>query len=116
MGAGGRGRCIVGAGDRASVCSLRCIGLCAVENLGSLWDRFHLGIGESRVYMFPGWILVGLPTGLSTSLRLTSAEGPWLFQLAVTASAPPLVFLLPHPNRDFPSDWFSLTSNKLPNS
>lgn len=48
-----------------------------------------------------------------TSLRLTSAEGPWLFQLSVIASAPPLVFLLPHPNRDFPSDWFSLASNKL---
>lgn len=96
----------------------RCTGLCTVESLslGSLWDRFLLGVGGFCVYVFPGWILVRLPTGLSTGLHLTSAEGQWLFQFTIIASTPPLVFLLPHPNRDFPSDWFSLASNKLPNS
>lgn len=45
-------------------------------SLVSLWDRFLLGVGEFCVYVFPGWILVRLPTGLSSGLRLTSAEGP----------------------------------------
>lgn len=77
-------------------------------------DRFLLGVREFHVYAFPGWILVGLPTGFGSSLHLTSCcRSPMCFFSSQSLHQHShCFFFCLTPTQDFPSGWWFFTGQQ----